>query len=109
GQAPWAAVGPGAGIPAPQSATVAVTDEHELEDEADARRRKIILWSSLGAAALIAIILIIVLLNQGEDEPEIVEVTVPNVVEMTEEAALAELESVGLVGDVVQEASDEID
>ena len=109
GQAPWAAVGPGAEVPAPQGATVAVTDEHELEDEADARRRKIILWSSLGAAALIAIILIIILVNSGDDEPEPIEVAVPNLVEMTEEAALAELETLNLVGEVTTEPSDEIE
>src|SRR5690554_5998718 len=109
GQAPWAAVGPGADIPSPQAATVAVTDEHELEDEAEARRRKIILWSSLGAAALIAIILIIILVNSGEEEIVPVEVPVPNLVEMTEAAALAELDTVGLVGEVTTEPSDDID
>lgn len=109
GQAPWAAVGPAAGVPSPQSATVAVTDEHELEDEEDARRRKIILWSSLGAAALIALILIIFLVTRGDGEPEVIEVAVPNVVSMTEQAALAELESVGLVGEVIPEPSDEVE
>ena len=109
GQAPWAAVGPGGGVPAPQSSTVAVTDEHDLDDEADARRRKIILWSSLGAAALIAIILIIVLLNRGEEEILPEEVALPNLVEMTEEAALAELDTLGLVGEVNYEPSTDID
>ncbi|MFW7414907.1 Stk1 family PASTA domain-containing Ser/Thr kinase [Demequina sp. SO4-18] len=112
---PWAAVGAGGAggygggsVPPPQPATVAVSDEQELDDADDSRRRKIILWTSLGLAALIAIILMIWLFNR-DSEPEIVEVAVPDVVEMTEEQALAELDEVGLVGEVTPEASTDVD
>ncbi|MFW2512661.1 Stk1 family PASTA domain-containing Ser/Thr kinase [Demequina sp. SO4-13] len=107
---PWATVGEGApgSVPPPQPATVAVSDEDELDDADDSRRRKIILWTSLGLAALIALILIIWLFNR-DTEPEIVEVAVPDVVEMAEEQAVAELEEVGLVADVTTEASTDID
>lgn len=104
----WASVGGAGSVPPPQSATVAVSDEHELDDEDDARRRKIILWVSLGVAALIAIILLILLFNR-EDEPEIVMVPVPNVVGMTEAEALTALDDVGLVGETTTEPSSDVE
>ena len=117
---PWAAVGAGAAgagaagaygasVPPPQSSTVAVTDEHDLEDTDEDRRRKIILWVSLGVAALIAIILLIWLFSRGEQEPEVVTVAVPDLVQMTEAEALAELELAGLVGEVQTESSTDVE
>jgi len=109
---PWAAVGPAAGeVPPPQSAHVAVTDEHDLVDEEDARRRKLILWISLGAAALIAIILLLWLFmrDSGPEEPTTQTATIPDVVGMEEDEARAALEDLGFLVEVEQESSTEID
>ncbi|WP_200807369.1 Stk1 family PASTA domain-containing Ser/Thr kinase [Demequina sp. NBRC 110053] len=111
--APWAAVGAaGAGsVPPPQSSMVGVTDEQDLVDDEDARRRKMILWISLGAAALIAIILIVWLFMRGDGEPEQTTVTqtVPTVAGMQEAEAIAALEDLGFLVDTQQEASTEVE
>ncbi len=90
---------------------MAVTDEHDLVDEEDARRRKLILWISLGAAALIAIILLLWLFmrDSGPEEPTTQTATIPDVVGMEEDEARAALEDLGFLVEVEQESSTEID
>ncbi|WP_200807958.1 Stk1 family PASTA domain-containing Ser/Thr kinase [Demequina sp. NBRC 110056] len=109
--APWAAVGSDApaSVPPPQSSAVTVTDEHDLVDDEDARRRKMILWISLGVAALLAIILILWLFmrDSGGDEVETQSATIPDVVGMEEPEARAALEELGFVVETQQEASTE--
>lgn len=118
----WGAVGaagaagvPGS-VPPPQTGSIAVSDEEDLEDDPDATRRKILLWGGLGVAALIILGIIIGLIatsGSGADtspSPSVSATPIPtDVVGMEEDEARALLEELGFVVEVQTEASTEVD
>ncbi|WP_062070576.1 Stk1 family PASTA domain-containing Ser/Thr kinase [Demequina sediminicola] len=108
----WGATGAAAGgsVPPPQASSVPVTGEQDIVDDEEERRRKKIMWWSLGGAALLAIIIVLwVLLSGGDEEPTGTTVSVPNVVGLEEAEAVAAIEDLGLVADVKQEASTDVE
>lgn len=106
--APWATVGPATGAPTPMSGTLTVDDQIDADEERRAKRNRYLL---LGGAALLAIALIVALIvfaNKGPDKPEVVMVAMPDLVDMTEAQATAELTDLGLKADVTLEASTKV-
>lgn len=90
------------------SGTLTVDDQVDADEERRAKRNRYLL---LGGAALLAIALIVALIvfaSKGPDEPEVVMVSMPDLVDTTQAQATAQLTDLGLKADVTLEASSDV-